>query len=815
MGTWMKRVSGADWLAVGLLLVLPGLFFWMGLVAPTEFIREDAASYFQPYYAFAADEVQAGRIPLWNPYCALGIPFHAGLQPSLFYPPRWPLFWMDYIPGYVFLLWMHFFLLGLAAYVLMRVALGVGPLAGLLGAVSITFSGFTLGHWTHLTYVLGYPWFIGSILFVWLAVQRERWRWTIGAGVCVGMLALIGVVHLILILGVLLASYVAYHTVCALVVFLRDRSTGWRPIVRPTAVVAGAMMLGVLIGAVQLVPARALSKESVRQEMDREFVTRGSAHPIRNTIQLVAPYYYGNVRLGYWGELTYNGMAHYTGVVMLLGAVLGLCMLGRDRHLWFLVVLAAVGLIVAAGRHTPVYNWLCHATPLFAQLRNPTRIFWCTDIALACLGAVGIDRVLARPSAEARRRSLPWVSIGASALVVATVGWTLLQLHRYADAPEQLVRWVGDIKPNLKRAWLPQLLAGARSLSAAIFERGDLAVWGNVVAIVAAAVLVPILVLRRRPMGMVPGVALVVILVGELFAVSFGMVQYDPKYEVLTSTPPRVQWLQENLGFHRYALGQHNAWPRPNEIGGYRSMQFRLLHAYGSGGGIYDSAERTQFIAVTRQSPKLMSIAGVRFLASERNIEHPRLPRVRMDERYTFYENLDCLPLVYFVKRVVEVSTAKQAIGTLIHDQFAPREMALVYGAPPPDTAQSRATRTEVKSVSMVPGRWEIETETDAPAQLVVSEGFSPGWRCRINGAVAAIRKTNDQFMSVAVPAGAARVVLKYAPPEFHIGAVLSVSGIVAALGLAFVRPRRRQQTTPPQQAPADAKRRKRGRRAK
>ena len=94
----------------------------------------------------------------------------------------------------------------------------------------------------------------------------------------------------------------------------------------------------------------------------------------------------------------------------------------------------------------------------------------------------------------------------------------------------------------------------------------------------------------------------------------------------------------------------------------------------------------------------------------------------------------------------------------------------------------------------MVPGRWDIDVETDAPAQLVVSEGYDPGWRGRIDGKDVKVFRTNDQFLSVAVPAGRHRLRLEYEPKEFRQGAIVSLVGVLLCaagpLGMWCVRKR-------------------------
>ena len=783
-----------DRIAIVFYLILPLLFFWQILRDPALIVREDAASYYQPYYTFVNAELWAGRWPLWNPFSVLGIPYYAGLQSSLFYPLRWPLFFMPYLAGHLLLVWSHYFLTAVAGHLLLRVALRVGPLAAFLGAVSITYCAFAQGHLPHLSYVMAYPWFLICFLAVWLAMQQRPWLWMTVAGGCIGLLALIGTVHLILLLIVLLGAFVAYHTICAAVLWIRRRDSGGWAVLRPGAVVAGAFTLGVLIGAVQLLPAVALSKGSAREDMRWEFLTAGNAHPVHNSIQMVAPFFFGNHRVGYWGELprSYHGIAHYSGALVVLMAIVGVLSLGRDRFLWFLVVLAAAGFVVGAGKYLPLYRLLYDwSVPGFSTLRNPTRIYWCTEIALACLAAVGVDRTFGGRMTW-RRRWLPAASAAAGGVVVLGVlAWAIYQLYAHADDPRPLVRWVHPISESSGRfLWL---LETARRSIRQICQEHDLAAWFSVVIIAFTSVATPLLLWRRKSAGRMVAGGLGLLLVADLFAISFGSVQYDDQYVALKETPPAARWLQEHLGLQRYLLFYADqTGTAPNDIGRNRSMQFRLRSVEGVGGGILDSPARQRFITLIRRSPKLMRLAGVRYVLAESPIQHPGLRFIQQEGPWNYYE-LDSLHMAYFVRRVIGVADSQQVLGALVNAQFNPREMAVVVAAPPQATARSSATKLDVNHIDSVPGRWTIDVETDAAAQLVVLEGYARDWRCRVNGQPTPVLETNGQFMSVAVPAGASRVVLKYAPTSFRNGAIVSIVGLAVAAGVLLAERRSRR----------------------
>jgi hypothetical protein len=514
------------------------------------------------------------------------------------------------------------------------------------------------------------------------------------------------------------------------------------------------------------------------------------AHPVRNSLQLVAPFYYGNDRLGYWGEYNYHDMAHYVGAVILLAAVIGLLKLGTDRYLWFLVVLAVVGFLIGAGKYLPVYRWLYDVLPGFSQLRNPTRIFWCTDIALACLAALGIDRTLNRAPEQRLKTTALWTSLLSSAAILLVLVVALLQLHHYARDPEALRGWLSQNPNVFKDMWYPRHVKAAETVPHRIMAEWEPAAWGNILAVVIAAVSLPLLIARRERAGAVASTGLVLLLTGDLFALSFGMVQYETQYRVITSATPRAKWLQANLGDQRFAVWSAPRLPDPNEddIIGNRPMLFRLRCVEGIGGGILDLPDRMRFGALTARYPRLAELAGVRYALSDRESRSTELRQVNRDERYRYYEVARYRPLTYLVHRLVPVQDPNLELPALLSEQFDPSDMAIVGEVPPPETAVSRATRFSLKRVEAVPGRWDIESETDAPIQLVVLEGYDAGWRCRINGRPAPVLRTNYTFMSVPVPAGNAQVTLEYAPGSFRHGLWLSAAGLLLTIALPLRR---------------------------
>ena len=73
------------------------------------------------------------------------------------------------------------------------------------------------------------------------------------------------------------------------------------------------------------------------------------------------------------------------------------------------------------------------------------------------------------------------------------------------------------------------------------------------------------------------------------------------------------------------------------------------------------------------------------------------------------------------------------------------------------------------------PNEVVIETESAAPALLVVSDSHYPGWRAHIYETPATIVRTDYAFRGIAVPAGRQVVTLRYEPGSFRVGLYLSL----------------------------------------
>jgi uncharacterized membrane protein YfhO len=60
-----------------------------------------------------------------------------------------------------------------------------------------------------------------------------------------------------------------------------------------------------------------------------------------------------------------------------------------------------------------------------------------------------------------------------------------------------------------------------------------------------------------------------------------------------------------------------------------------------------------------------------------------------------------------------------------------------------------------------------VRTRTSAPRLLVLAETFHPGWSARIDGRATAPLQVNLALLGIALPSGAHRLELAFAPLDF------------------------------------------------
>jgi len=354
----MRRLAAALLVALALLLVA------RPLLHREVFTFRDHTDYFQPLRWYTATSLQAGRLPLWNPYNASGEPWLANPQTAVFYPPAWLFLALPFETAYMLYLALHLALLGCGAFVLF--ARRRSPGAALIGATALMVCGPTLSLLDVQNNLTTFAWIP---LVIWCGLARVSARWSAAA-----------------IAMSFLAGEPFFAAVGALIFVL----------VRRRDVIDVAAQSFALAG-VQLVPFLAMLRGSDRAGASAADLRE--AMPLRDWLRIaVPPSLAGN---GFDPHLGQHFIpVVYVGVVTCALALIGAICAWRRIGGWLALLVASIVFATASAAAL-----LAHL-PL-TLFRYPARLVPLGALAIAAIAVEGWD-VVAR-----------WIPIRAIAVLVA------------------------------------------------------------------------------------------------------------------------------------------------------------------------------------------------------------------------------------------------------------------------------------------------------------------------------------------------------------------------------------------------------------
>ena len=96
---------------------------------------------------------------------------------------------------------------------------------------------------------------------------------------------------------------------------------------------------------------------------------------------------------------------------------------------------------------------------------------------------------------------------------------------------------------------------------------------------------------------------------------------------------------------------------------------------------------------------------------------------------------------------------------------------------------------TEATVVAHGPHRVEVVARPTRPGWLVLTDAHYPGWTAEVDGRPAPILAAYVAFRAVHLPAGAHRVVFRYAPASVRTGLGISLGALMLVLLAVLRRP--------------------------
>lgn len=370
--------------------------------APWNILQWDALAQYYPWRHFAAQQLQSGLIPLWNPHQFSGAPFIANGQSAVFYPLNFPFWVVDVARAFGVSAALHTLLASLSTYALLQ-RWRLSRAASLLGAIAFGFCGY-LAAWVLLpTLANTASWLPLGILLLEKAVEGVKVRATFKA-----MFALLAVA--------IACSFLAGHAQIFfyILVALALRALLLRPLLRAVSTLVAACALAGFLGAIQALPTLELARLGHRA---------GATPTVAGWENFLAPRALQGWDLpslfvfGWPQSYSFSENFGYVGAgVLALVVFATIAFLIRREYSWneglqrrtFAVALPALGVLYATA--TPLAKAFYFYVPGLAQMGGVGRALLLWSFGAALLAAFGLD-------ALRRRWSTPVIPVLALLLI--------------------------------------------------------------------------------------------------------------------------------------------------------------------------------------------------------------------------------------------------------------------------------------------------------------------------------------------------------------------------------------------------------------
>jgi len=391
--------------------------------APWNILQWDALGQYYPWRHFAAQQLQQGVVPLWNPYQFSGAPFVANLQSAVFYPLNLPFWIFNTAYAFAIAAALHTLLATFGTYFLAQRWKMSRP-ASILAAVGFGFCGY-LATWFTLPTLADTACWLPLLLLLLEATaeapqEKKVWR-----------LALLSLA----LACAVLAGHVQIFLYIVAALILRALF-----LIKPLRALVLLMAAGIwsfALAALQIFPTLELAKlghrsggEATAQVWQQFIVPRAL-----QWIDLPALF------LPRWPSYSFNENFGYMGVALCLLAVAGIAVAikARSREGGFVAVLAIFGLLYALA--TPLAEAIFLYVPGVAQMGGPGRALLLWSFGVAMLAALALDAFIKRELQQniiAGRGALPGKSTFAVSIVVLVIA--LGELYGFAHMTQPIAR---------------------------------------------------------------------------------------------------------------------------------------------------------------------------------------------------------------------------------------------------------------------------------------------------------------------------------------------------------------------------------------
>jgi len=712
-----------------------------------EFILADVVRMMYPWRILAMDLIKQGTIPLWNIYAFSGNPLLANLQSSVFYPLNIIFLLIQQQWAWIVYIMVQPILAAYFMYLFIR-SLDLSRLAAIIAGIGFAFLGLT-DVWFEMG-IIGHAalWFPFVLWGMTKFINTKRIVFLILSAIGITCSLLSGYPQATAYILIFSVSYFMY--------------VGWDKLTKRQLVLSLLILsLSFTLAGIQVLPTYELLTHSVQDKVTAIRTFHNFITPSSHIAMLFTPDFFGNPATdNFWGK-DYGEFMSYSGIVVLLFAVVGFYTQFKNKIVRLSAVLAIIAFLIA---FVPPISELLYRSPIpLLSTEPPSRTMFLAALGFVLTSAYGVDAI---QTMKLRKIIPPVIFVFIIYIVIWIVSFTM---H------------VDPAKVSVTKH--------------------------NIILPTAIVFLVGFAILFRRLTKHFFVLWLIIFLCMG-FEYSYFLNKYLPWSTIQYTFPehPLITKLQEISGNDRvygYDLATISTnlpvqW-RIQSPEGYDPLyikNYSELMTAGKTGKFETDLPRSDALLPSslpmRDSYRkqvLMNILGVRYVVDKNDLApkkwDPRPDRFLPNRfqllyqwyKWKIYENKAALPraLVFYDYKVI--SQKDKALSTLFDQKFPYRQKVILTSAPTFSPQQSPATPAKISYYSA--NDVNIVSNTKKPGLLFLSDNFYPGWYATVDGKDTPILLADYSFRAVQIPSGKHVVQFSYRPMSFYFGAFVSLITLI------------------------------------
>jgi hypothetical protein len=713
-------------------------------------------------------------IPFWNPFIFSGLPYLAHFESTIFYPLDLLFYLIPPERAYGYTIIVHVFLTFLGMYFLGK-SFGFGVTGSFAAATVYSFNCLMMAtlYDGQMFRTQSYLWIPIILWCLNKAISSRSLKLHAAlAGLFWGFQILSG------------APQDAFYTLFAGMLFLavnlrfNRQMNRWN--LRILAIAGMLLFVGSGVAAIQIIPSFELINHSVRSVLNAyEDATVGS-YPPQGLATLVMPHFFGNYATGNfwvsdvpWSVPLYNLYVGITPIMLIF--FVSRSNKNHQKIFPYAIILAVFALFLAMGSYTPFYKLIYHL-PGFDKIRAPAKIIVLWVFAWALLTGKLFSNLLSSHKEFVSSR-IKWIFFVLILLVILN----LVFLSENSFILKVFYPFIPD-SAILSR------MPDAQVMIANQFHR--------FILLFAVSGILLYLFARNLITSKLAGAFLCAILLLDLMHANQGAVRHrDEVYAWAAQT--KID-LDETMGKDKsvYRVGSYPFGTGANiemylgyqTVNGYNPL---FLHRYYQYINRYRFSKNSVsegwivFFYETFEDSVLMDLLNVKYEISHQN------------KNYALRESF--FPRAFIVPEC-KIMESKDMLDFMVSKDFDPTVTVLLEkeeNGPCIETFSRANYRSQSRILSYRPDEIRIETDSNYPGYLLLSEVFYPGWSAFVDGNPKRILRGNFLFRVIEMPAGNHQVTLVFRPVSIKIGMAVTIFTLSALLLAGLVHFLRRTRSQP------------------